>query len=89
MVIGRKTENTQDLIFDNYSFQAITDFKYLGTNINNSNNMHNKIKLRIAAANKGYFALGKLFKSKFLCTKSKSTLYSSYLQPVLTYVRET
>jgi len=41
--------------------------------------MHNEIKLRISAANKGYFALGKLFKSKLLSIRSKSTLYSSYL----------
>jgi hypothetical protein len=46
MVIGGRTGNTQDLIFDNYIFQAVIDFKYLGTNINNSN------KLRIAASNK-------------------------------------
>lgn len=75
MVIGRKTGNTQDLIFDNYTFQAVTDFKYLRININNANNMHKK-----SAANKGYFALGKLFKSKLLSIKSKSTLNSSYLR---------
>jgi hypothetical protein len=47
--------------------------------------MHNEIKLRVAVANKGYFALEKLFKSKLLSTKSKSILYSSYLRPVLSY----
>jgi len=36
--------------------------------------MHNEIKLRIAVAHKCYFALGKLFKSKLLSIKSKSTL---------------
>jgi len=49
-----------DLIVGNYTFQAVTDFKYLGTIINNENNMHNEIKLRISAAYKGYFVLGKL-----------------------------
>lgn len=82
MVIGRNYGNTQDLIVGDYTFQTVTDFKYLGTNINNANNMHSDIKLRVAAANKGYFALEKLFKSRFLSIKSKSTLYSSYLRPV-------
>jgi len=77
MVISRNSGNAQDLIVDNYTFQAVTDIKYLGTNINNANNMHNEIKLRVAAANKGCFALEKLFKSKLLSIKSKSTLYAT------------
>lgn len=64
MIIGRRAGNSQDLIVGNYTFQAVTYFKYLGTNINNTNNMDNEIKLRTSAANKGYFTLGKLFKSK-------------------------
>jgi len=42
--------------------------------------MHNEIKLSITAAKKGYFALGKLFKSKLLSIKSKSPLKLSYDQ---------
>jgi hypothetical protein len=51
--------------------------------------MHSEIKLRIAVANKGYFALEKLFKSNLLSIKSKTTLYTSYLRPVLSYGCET
>jgi len=83
MVLGRKSRNTHDLICDNYTFQAVTDFKYLG------NNMHNEIKLRIDVANKGYFTLEKLFKSKLVSIKLKTTLYSNYLRPVLSYGCET
>lgn len=42
------------------------DFKYLGTNKNIKNHMHNEKELRIIAANKRYFALEKLIKSKLL-----------------------
>jgi hypothetical protein len=63
MVIVRRTGNTQDLVFENYTFQAVTDFKYLGTNINSSTNIHNEIKLRISETNKGYLAVEKSFKS--------------------------
>ncbi|XP_025420516.1 uncharacterized protein LOC112690673 [Sipha flava] len=77
------------MLVDGYVFQQVTDFKYLGTNINNRNNMHNEIKLRIASGNKGYYAFAKLFKSKLLSRKSKEYLYSSFLRPVLTYGCET
>jgi len=70
-----------------YTFQAVNDFKYLGTNIN-KNNMHNEI-LRISAANKGFFALVKLFKSTLLSKRSKFNLYMSYLCPVFAYGCET
>lgn len=40
----------QNCIIDQYSFEQIENFKYLGGNINNKS-MHNEIKLRISAAN--------------------------------------
>lgn len=59
MVNDRRTRDTPDLIVGNYTFQGVTEFKYLETNINNRNNVHNEIKLRISTA-KRYFALEKL-----------------------------
>lgn len=49
-------KNRPNLVIDNYTFQTITNFKYLGTNLNNKNNKRNQIKLRKLTANKGYFA---------------------------------
>ncbi|KAL4090731.1 hypothetical protein QTP88_025512 [Uroleucon formosanum] len=89
MVVSRKNEMVADLNVGEYTFEAVNDFKYLGTNINKNNNMHNEIKLRISAANKGFFALVKLFKSKLLSKKSKINLYLNYLRPVLAYGCET
>ncbi|KAL4127579.1 hypothetical protein QTP88_011746 [Uroleucon formosanum] len=89
MVVSRKNEMVAALSVGEYTFEAVNDFKYLGTNINKNNNMHNEIKLRISAANKGFFALVKLFKSKLLSKKSKINLYLSYLRPVLAYGCET
>jgi len=89
LVVSREERALDDMLVDGYVFQQVTDFKYLGTNINNRNNMHNEIKLRIASGNKGYYALAKLFKSKLLSRKSKEYLYSSFLRPVLTYGCET
>jgi hypothetical protein len=71
MVVSRGNGNIAGLIVRGFMFQVVNDIKYLGTNINNSNNMHNEIILRISAANKGYFLLVKLFKSKFQIQKFK------------------
>jgi len=80
-VMARGTMDISDLVVENYIFQQVENFKYLGTNINQYNNMHNEIKIRISAANKGYHALEKLFKSKLLSRRSKERLYlSSYGQ---------
>jgi len=89
LVVSREERALDDMLVDGYIFQQKTDFKYLGTNINNRNNMHNEIKLRIASENKVYYALAKMFKSKLLSRKSKEYLHSSFLRPVLTYGCET
>jgi hypothetical protein len=85
MVVNRENEMIVDPNVGEYTIQAVNGFKYLGTNINENNNMHNEIKLRITAANKGFFALVKLFISKLLSKRSKINLYFSYLRPVLAY----
>jgi hypothetical protein len=89
LVASREERTLDDMLVDEYVFQQVTDFKYLGTNINNRNNMHNEIKLRIASGNKGYYERAKLFKSKLLSKKSKEYLYSIFLRPILTYGCET
>lgn len=66
IVVDKKIGNIPNLIIDSYTFKTIKYFKYHGTNISNTNNIHNEIKLRTLATNKGYFALKKLFKSKVL-----------------------
>jgi len=43
MVIDRKAVKAQDLKVGNDTFQAVTDFKYLGIIKSNANNMHNEI----------------------------------------------
>lgn len=89
MVVSWGKGNIADLTVGGYIFQVVNDFKYLGTNINKSNITHNEIILRISAANKGYFALVKVFKSKLLPKSSKTNPYLSYLRPVLAYGCET
>ena len=85
----RGTRDNSDLLVESYTFQQVSDFKYLEVNINQNNNMHNEIKIRISVANKGYYAMEKLFESKLLSRRSKECLYLSFLRLVLTYACET
>lgn len=50
MFLLRKTksdEDMKDLKVDNLIFQEVSSFKYQGFSINNTNCMHDKIKLRL------------------------------------------
>ncbi|KAL4113922.1 hypothetical protein QTP88_017474 [Uroleucon formosanum] len=88
MLLSRKTkseENMKDLEVDGLTFQQVSSFKYLGVNVNNTNCMHEEIKLRLQSANKAYFAMLSLFKSRFLSKKTKEKLYTIYLRPIATY----
>ena len=43
LVVLREERALDDMLVDGYVFQQVKDLKYLGTNINNRNNMHNEI----------------------------------------------
>jgi len=88
MFLSRKTkseEDMKDLEVDGFTFQQVSSFKYLGVNVNNTNCMHEEIKLRLQSANKAYFAMLSLFKSRLLSGKSIEKLYTTCLRPIATY----
>jgi len=89
MCISQNDRNDLSLRVDPYVFEKVEAFKYLGININSKNNVHEEIKERVASANRCYYSLLKLFKSKLLSRESKVTLYTSYLRTVLVYGCET
>lgn len=55
--MSRGTTDYYDLIAGTHGFQQVRDFKYLGVNINQHNNVHIDIELKISAANEWYCAL--------------------------------
>lgn len=63
----------------NKNFGRVQEFKYLGIRLNNQNNMHGKINIRLNFANRCLYALKTLFKSKLLTRKTKKHLYISYI----------
>jgi sorting nexin-29 len=90
IVISRQVYYLKNNIKVNgYSFEQVEEFKYLGVNINEKNNMHNEIKLRMSAANRSYYAMKEMFSSKLLSRQTKERLYITYLRPITTYASET
>ncbi|KAL4104440.1 hypothetical protein QTP88_019741 [Uroleucon formosanum] len=89
MYISRNDKSGLNLKVDPYIFEKVEVFKYLGININSKNNVLEEIKEWVANANRCYYNLLKLFRSKLLSRESKVILYTSYLRPVLTYGCET
>lgn len=85
MIITRSNRRVGDLDIDDYRFESVDNFKYVGVDINKGANSHNDINIRLAAANRCYFGLIPLFKSKILSWKSKITLYKVLVRPVALY----
>ncbi|KAF0756767.1 Reverse transcriptase domain-containing protein [Aphis craccivora] len=67
----------------------IGDFKYLGVNINQRNDMQNEVKLRLASANRGYHTIRSMSSSRLLSRETKTKLYKTYLRPIAMYACET
>jgi hypothetical protein len=73
----------------NYNFQRTTEFKYLGSLVNDSSENGVEIKARLAAGNRCYFAFLKLLKSSLVSRSTKKRIYRSIIRPVVMYGAET
>lgn len=69
-------------------YDKCRNFKYLGSLITTDNNKSDEIKARIAAGNRSYYALLKIFKSRSLSRNLKIKVYRSVVKPVVTYGSE-
>ncbi|GFT18528.1 putative endonuclease-reverse transcriptase [Trichonephila clavipes] len=85
-------ELSRILVFLNYSpFICIVDqsVTYLGTEINNKNELSPEIYKRIIAANRCFYASKSCLKSSFLKLRTKLLLYKSLIRSVLIYASDT
>jgi len=73
------------LVVKDLTFERVSNFKYLGVDINQQANSHEEINRRITAGNKCYFALEPLFKSRLLSKNTKLRLYKVLIRPVVLY----
>lgn len=56
------------------SYEVVDNFVYLGSQVNRDNNVQEEVRRRIAAGNRCYYGLHKLFKSMTLSRHLKCTL---------------
>jgi len=71
------------LKIDNFSFESLENFNYLGSILNADNKMNIEIAERIAKGNKAYCADAKLIKLKFLTKNTKMKIYKTMIRPVV------
>lgn len=88
MILSRKNNIHNNLIVRNMDFELVGNFKYLGVELNVSGNNHKEIQNRINSANKCFFGLKTILKSKLVSIKSKLTLYKVMIRPVALYACE-
>lgn len=89
MVISRRNDHGEHLEVDNFKFERVHSFKYLEVTVNSTINYHEEIKIRTVAANKCYYSLANIFKSKQVSLKFKTTLHKFVIRPVILYACET
>jgi hypothetical protein len=77
------------LKIDNFAFENIENFNYLGSILNADNKINTEIAERIAKGDKAYYANAKLIKSKYLKKNTKMKIYKTMTRPVVTYSSET
>jgi hypothetical protein len=71
------------------TYEAVTEFKYLGTLISNDNSVQKEIQRRILAGNRTYFAAISLFRNRLLSRATKILLYKTLIRPAVICGAET
>lgn len=87
MEIFREDNHRENLKVENYRFKRVYNFKLLDVTINNTDNKHGEIRVRIPTVNKFNYGLANIFKSKSVSFKSKTTLYHIIIPVFCTHAR--
>ena len=74
---------------NDYNFEVVQSFKYLGSVINVANDMDEELKTRTMQSNRCFYALKHLFRSNLLNIATKYRLYKTLVRAVATYACET
>jgi hypothetical protein len=64
-----------------YTFERVNSFKYLGSTVTHNNNISDEIRICHMTANRAYFALIRLLKSRLLSRKTKMQIYKMLISP--------
>ena len=67
---------------DHRSFERVTEFKYLGTNLTNQNSIEEEITSRSKSGNVCYHSVQNLLSSNLLSKKFKIKIYRTIILPI-------
>ena len=89
MEVSRRARDVDIAEIGGMMIEVVDEFKYLGSILTHANNMEKEIDVRIDAANKAYWALKEIFKSRNVSRSTKLQAYTTIIRPVATYASET
>ena len=89
MTLEREERTGEDIKIRNQTFEKVNQFKYLGSILNERNELMIEIKERISAGNRAYFSSQNILKNKNITRETKKTLYKTVIRPAVTYASET
>ena len=84
IVISRREEE-YEIKMEEEKIKQVTDYKYLGTNINKRNLQEKEIDSRISKYNRNVGMLYPLLRDKFVPRECKITVYNTILKPIIMY----
>src|SRR6201996_7949310 len=71
-----------------HNFKVGDNFVYLGSQVNNKNDIVDEIRRRVTLGNRCYFGLLNLLRSKTIHMNLKCMLYKTFIRPVVTFGSE-
>ncbi|KAL4153967.1 hypothetical protein QTP88_001800 [Uroleucon formosanum] len=92
LTVSRNSRNYrlgQHIELEGHIFKKVSQFKYLGSIITQDNELKTEVSSRIQLANKGYYGLEKVLKSRTLSKNLKIRMYMTLLRPIVMYGSET
>jgi hypothetical protein len=79
----------QNITIDEYNFEVVQSFKYLGSIVNVDNDIEEEVKTRLSQGNRCFYALKHLFRNTLVSRNTKLRLYKTLIRPIVMYACET
>jgi len=85
LIVSRSNRNyglEQHIELEGHTFRKVSQFKYLVSIITQDNELKTEVSSRIQLANKGYYGLERILKSRTLSKNFKIRMYMTLLRPI-------
>lgn len=89
LIQSSKQTEERSFLINNTEIEIVDRFVYLGSTLTRDNNEMAEIKRRLWLANRAYYSMLNLFKSRTLHRESKLRIYKTIVRPILCYGSET